>query len=152
MVNFKGIPSFAPQIFRTIMNADPLKEKQYHKGLDQLAEEGVVQIFSKLHQPNVRVLGVVGQLQLEVLQSRLENEYNASCKYEPIDLNIAHWITCDNPKTLEAFVDANSRRILVDIRGTFVFVSDSEWSLNRVKQNNPDIRFYATSEMIEKRA
>ena len=66
----KGIPSFAPQIFRSIMNADPLKEKQYHKGLDQLAEEGVVQIFSKIHQPNARVLGVVGQLQLEVLQNR----------------------------------------------------------------------------------
>lgn len=151
-VNFKGIPSFSPQIFRTIMNADPLKEKQYHKGLDQLAEEGVVQIFSKLHQPNARVLGVVGQLQLEVFQSRLENEYNASCKYEPIDMNIAHWITSDNEKKLREFVDANTRKILVDIRENYVFVSDSEWSLNRVQQNNPDIKFYTTSEMVEKRA
>lgn len=151
-VNFKGIPSFAPQIFRTIMNADPLKEKQYHKGLDQLAEEGVVQIFSKIHQPNARVLGVVGQLQLEVLKSRLEDEYNADCKYEPIDLTIAHWITSDDTKALRAFVDANTRHILVDIRGSFVFVSESEWSLNRVKQNNPQIRFFSTSEMVDKRA
>lgn len=152
MVNFKGIPSFAPQIFRTIMNADPLKEKQFHKGLNQLAEEGVVQIFSKLHQPNIRVLGVVGQLQIEVLQSRLENEYGAKCTYESIDLTIAYWITSDNKKLLKEFVDSNSRRILVDIRENFVYVSDSEWSLNRVKQANPDIRFYSTSEMLEKRA
>lgn len=152
MVNFKGIPSFAPQIFRLIMNADPLKEKQFHKGLNQLAEEGVVQIFSKIHQPNARVLGVVGQLQIEVLKSRLETEYNASCKYEPIDMTIAHWITSEDKKALKDFVDANTRKILVDIRGNYVFVSDSEWSLNRVKDQNPAIRFYATSEMVEKRA
>lgn len=151
-VNFKGIPSFAPQIFRLIMNADPLKEKQFHKGLNQLAEEGVVQIFSKLHQPNARVLGVVGQLQLEVLQTRLEEEYNASCKYEPIDLSIANWITSDDPKVLQQFVDANTRRILVDIRENYVYVTDSEWSLNRIMQANPKIRFYQTSEMVDKRA
>ncbi len=151
-VHFKGIPSFAPQIFRSIMNADPEREKQYHKGLDQLAEEGVVQIFSKIHQPNARVLGVVGQLQLEVLQSRLETEYNAACKYEPIDLSIAHWLACDDKKKLEAFVDANVRRILVDIRGNYVLVSDSEWGFNRIQTNNPDIRFYETSEMVESRA
>jgi peptide chain release factor 3 len=111
-----------------------------------------VQIFSKLHQPNIRVLGVVGQLQIEVLQSRLEYEYGAKCTYEPIDLTIAHWITADNKKILRDFVDANTRRILVDIRDSFVYVSDSEWSLNRVKQANPEIRFYSTSEMMEKRA
>ncbi|HNQ97048.1 MAG TPA: peptide chain release factor 3 [Treponemataceae bacterium] len=151
-VSFKGIPSFAPQIFRSIRNADPLKEKQYHKGLDQLAEEGVVQIFSKIHQPNARVLGVVGQLQLEVLKSRLINEYAADCAYEPIDMTIAHWITSDDPKILKTFVDANTRHVLVDIRGNYVYVSDSEWAVNRVRQNNPAIRFYATSEMIDKRA
>ncbi len=151
-VSFKGIPSFSPQIFRHIMNADPLREKQYHKGLDQLAEEGVVQIFSKLHQSNQRVLGVVGQLQLEVLQSRLENEYNAACKYEPIEVSIAHWITCDDKRILEDFVDANARRILVDIRGNYVYVAESEWSLNRVREKNPAIRFYTTSEMVESRA
>ncbi len=151
-VNFKGIPSFAPQIFRSIMNADPLKEKQYHKGLDQLAEEGVVQIFSKIHQPNARVLGVVGQLQIEVLKSRLENEYGASCKYEPIDVSIAHWVTSEDAKALKEFVDANVRRVLVDVRGNYVFVSDSDWAFNRVRDNNPKLKFYATSEMVDKRA
>ncbi|ULQ58711.1 peptide chain release factor 3 [Brucepastera parasyntrophica] len=150
-INFKGIPSFAPQIFRSIMNADPLKEKQFHKGLNQLAEEGVVQIFSKLHQPNVRILGVVGQLQLEVLQSRLQNEYAADCKYEPVDVTIARWITAADKHILQNFIDANSRRILTDIRGTHIYVTDSEWSLNRVQEKNPGIQFFVTSEMTEPR-
>ena len=100
-VNFKGIPSFAPQLFQSIRNADPLREKQFHRGLNQLAEEGVIQVFSRIHYPNVRILGVVGQLQIEVLKSRLENEYNASCSYEPISLTLARWITSDNPKAIK---------------------------------------------------
>lgn len=151
-VTFKGIPSFAPQIFKIILNADPLKEKQFHKGLNQLAEEGVVQIFSRLYQPNVRVLGVVGQLQLEVLQARLEGEYNASCKYEPTSMSIAYWVTSKNPKKLKDFVDANSKRILVDVHENHVYVSDNEWTANRTMQMNPDIQFFATSEMVEHRA
>lgn len=151
VINFKGIPSFAPQIFRYIVNADPLKEKQYHKGLDQLAEEGVVQIFSKPHQPNVRVLGVVGQLQLEVLQYRMEHEYGARCSYKPIDLSIAHWMASDDKKALEDFVDEHAKRVLVDIRGTYVLMSESPWQFERVKANNPALRFYATSEMAENR-
>jgi peptide chain release factor 3 len=151
-VNFKGIPSFAPQIFRIIRNTDPLKEKQFHKGLNQLAEEGVAQIFSKPHQANVRVLGVVGQLQLDVLQYRLEHEYGASCAYEPVEYTIAHWITADDKKALKDFLDEHFRKILVDIRGTHIFMSDSPWTFNRVKQMNPSIRFFTTSEMVESRA
>jgi peptide chain release factor 3 len=150
-INFKGIPSFAPQIFRSILNADPLKEKQYHKGLNQLAEEGVVQIFSKPHHPNLRVLGVVGQLQLEVLQYRMEHEYGAKCVYKPVDYTIAHWIASEDAKALEEFVELNGKRILVDIRRTHIFMSDSDWSFERAKANNPKIRFYATSEMVEDR-
>jgi peptide chain release factor 3 len=151
-ISFKGIPSFAPQIFRVIVNGDPLKEKQYHKGLNQLAEEGVVQIFSKPHNPNMRVLGVVGQLQLEVLQYRMENEYGATCNYRPVDFEIAHWITSDDKKALEQFVDDNERRILIDIRGNYIFMSDSQWTFERSKANNLAIRFYTTSEMVESRA
>jgi peptide chain release factor 3 len=150
-INFKGIPSFAPQIFRFIVNADPEKEKQYHKGLDQLAEEGVVQIFSRPMHQNVRVLGVVGQLQLEVLQYRMEHEYKARCSYRPIDATIAHWIDSDDPKLLKKFIEENSRRILADIRGTHIFLSDSSWFFDGVKAKNPGIRFYATSEMTEDR-
>ncbi|HWR11877.1 MAG TPA: peptide chain release factor 3 [Rectinemataceae bacterium] len=151
-LNFKGIPNFAPQIFRYIINADPLKEKQYHKGLDQLAEEGIVQIFSKPHQPNTRVLGVVGQLQLEVLQYRMEYEYGAKCDYRPISLSIAHWIASDDPKALQGFIDAHERRILVDIRGTNILMSETSWQFEQLKAESQKIRFYSTSEMVESRA
>jgi peptide chain release factor 3 len=151
-ISFKGIPNFAPQIFRIIANADPLKEKQFHKGLSQLAEEGVVQIFSKPHRANVRVLGVVGQLQLEVLQYRLEHEYGASCRYEAVDFTNAYWINTNDPKILQAFVENNSSKILVDHRGTFILMTESPWMLDRIKQNNPSLYFYTTSDMIESRA
>ncbi len=150
-IHFDGIPSFAPQIFRFIVNADPERDKQYRKGLDQMAEEGVVQIFSKPNRPNTRVLGVVGQLQLEVLQYRMEHEYNALCSYKNIEQTIAHWITSDDKKALEEFVDNYATRILVDIRDTYVFMSDSPWHFERVKSTNPKIRFYSTSEMVEVR-
>ncbi len=152
ILNFKGIPNFAPQIFRYIVNTDPLKEKQYHKGLDQLAEEGIVQIFSKPHQPNLRVIGVVGQLQLEVLQYRMEYEYGSKCDYRPINLTIAHWITSDEPKTLHEFIAKHSRRILVDIRGTHIIMSETAWQFEQLKAENLGIRFYSTSEMVEHRA
>jgi peptide chain release factor 3 len=151
ILNFSGIPSFAPQIFRFIVNADPLREKQFHKGLDQLAEEGVVQVFSRPTNVNQRVLGVVGQLQLEVFQYRMEHEYNAACTYKPIDSTIAHWIASDDPKALGEFIDDNARKILVDIRGTHIFMSDSDWTFERMKVKNPKIRFYATSDMVEDR-
>jgi len=151
-LSYKGIPNFAPQIFRVISNADPLKAKQYHKGLDQLAEEGVVQIFSFLHKQNDRVLGVVGQLQLEVLQYRLEHEYNASCRFEQIDYSVANWITSDDVKKLDAFVDRYSNKILKDIRNNFVFATDSGWHMQYIKEQNPAIKFYPTSEMVESRA
>ena len=147
MLNFKGIPSFAPQLFRIIRNADPLKEKQFHKGLNQLAEEGVIQIFSKPDSVNTRVIGVVGNLQLDVLRSRLENEYNASCLYDSIDFTIARWISSENQKALKQFIEERHRNILLDVRGGYIFMIDSEWALNRAKQLNPEIEFHLTSEI-----
>ncbi len=148
ILNYKGIPSFAPQIFKIIRNIDPLKEKQFHKGLNQLAEEGVVQILSKMTNPNTRVLGVVGQLQIEVLQSRLEYEYGASCAYDPVDYSIARWITSSNPKALKAFIDEHHRRILIDIRGGHILMFESEWQMDRIIQKNPEITFHTTSESM----
>ena len=151
-VNYKGIPSFAPQIFKIIRNVDPLREKQYAKGLNQLAEEGVVQILSKLSNPNTRVIGVVGQLQLEVLKSRLEYEYGATCAYDPVDYSIARWFDSDDPKALKAFIDENQRKILVDIRGGLILMFESEWFLDRIMQKNPAIRFHTTSETLNREA
>jgi peptide chain release factor 3 len=110
-----------------------------------------VQIFSKPKQANIRVIGVVGQLQLEVLQYRMEHEYSAKCAYRHIESTIAHWIDSGDPKAIKAFVEDNLRRILVDIRGTYIFMSDSPWFFERIKANNTAIRFYSTSEMVEGR-
>jgi peptide chain release factor 3 len=145
-LNFKGIPSFAPQIFQIIRNSNPDKEKQFHKGLNQLAEEGVIQIFSKLTNPNTRVLGVVGRLQLDVLQSRLESEYGASCSYTPMEFTLARWVSASSAKKLKTFIDKNHTKILVDARGAHVVLADTEWSLNRLISINPDILFYSTSD------
>lgn len=147
-LNFQGIPSFAPQIFRLIRNGDPQREKQFHKGLNQLAEEGVIQIFFRYDSVNSRVIGVVGHLQLDVLRSRLEFEYNAACVYEPISFTMARWITCSNETTLKKFVEQNHRQILVDVRGGFLFTGDSEWSFNRTMEKNPELQFHATSELL----
>ncbi len=151
-INYKGIPSFAPQIFRVIRNVDPLREKQFTKGLNQLAEEGVVQILSKLSNPNTRVIGVVGQLQLDVLKARLEYEYNASCAYDPLDYTIARWFSSEDPKALEAFIDEHQRKILLDIRGGHILMFESEWFLERIMQKNPSIRFHTTSETLNREA
>jgi peptide chain release factor 3 len=151
-LHFQGIPSFAPQIFRTITNGDPMKAKQYHKGLDQLAEEGVVQVFTKPHNQNTRVLGVVGQLQLDVLQYRLEHEYGAACRYEPVEYTLCNWIASDDKKALQSFLDRYAHKILLDVRGNPIFLAENPWLLGRMKTDNPAIRFYPTSEMVESRA
>ncbi len=147
-VSYRGIPSFAPQIFRVIRNTDPLREKQYNKGLSQLAEEGVVQVLTKLSNVNTRVIGVVGQLQLEVFQSRLEYEYGASCSYDPIDYSIARWFTSGDAKALKAFIDEHHRRILLDSRGAHILMFESEWNMERIIGKNPAITFHSTSETL----
>lgn len=147
-INFKGIPSFAPQIFRLVRNADPEREKQYGKGMSQLAEEGVIQIFTKQDNPNARVVGVVGQLQLEVLKSRLENEYNADCVYDHLDYGIARWVTAEDPRKLQAFLDEHRRAILLDARGDPLVLVESEWMLGRMKHHHPDVVFHTTSERV----
>ncbi|GAB1483356.1 hypothetical protein MASR2M78_21720 [Treponema sp.] len=89
----------------------------------------------------------MGNLQLDVLRSRLENEYNASCNYDSIDFTIARWIRSNNSKALKQFIDERHRNILVDVRGGFIFMIDSEWALNRAIQQNPDVEFHITSEI-----
>lgn len=102
VLHFKGLPSFSPEMFKYIENADPMKTKQLNKGIDQLMDEGVAQLF--VNQFNGRkIIGTVGQLQFEVIQYRLENEYNAKCRWEPISLYKACWIESDDPAELEAF-------------------------------------------------
>jgi peptide chain release factor 3 len=143
-ISFTGVPSFAPQIFRGIINADPMRSKQLHKGLDQLTEEGVAQLFTMLESGR-RLIGVVGQLQLDVIAHRLENEYKASCRFEQVEYESACWITADDPKELEEFLRVQRDRIARDREGRYVFMARSRWLLERTLQEFPQVRYSFTS-------
>lgn len=120
MLHFRGLPSFSPEMFKYIENADPMKQKQLAKGIDQLMDEGVAQLF--VNQFNGRkIIGTVGQLQFEVIQYRLLNEYNASCRWEPVSLYKACWVESDDPAELEAFKKRKYQYMAKDREGRDVF-------------------------------
>ncbi len=144
-LHFAGIPSFSPEMFRYIENADPMKFKQLAKGVDQLMDEGVAQLF--INQFNGRkIIGTVGALQFEVIEYRLEHEYNAKCRYEPIQLYKACWFTSTNKAQLEDFKKRKYQSLAVDKRGCDVFLAESMYALEMAQQNFPDIEFHFTSE------
>ncbi len=144
-MKFKGIPSFAPQIFRTVLNMDPMKSKQFNKGLQQLAEEGVVQLFTKKY-TNEKLLGVVGMLQLDVIKYRLEHEYKASCRFDNSTFTTACWINSDDKKELDKFISIHSGKIAEDVRGAMVFLAGNKWLLERTLEEFPEIKYYFTSD------
>lgn len=145
-IQFKGIPSFAPQIFRSVINKDPLKDKQFRNGLDQLAEEGVVQIFTKVT-TKTKLIGVVGALQLDVIQHRLANEYKATCIFEPVDFQTACWIHAEDKAVLDRFVAENQNKIAEDVRGQMIYLAPSRWMLDRTVEDYPGLKYYFTSDL-----
>lgn len=145
MLHFKGIPSFSPEMFKYIENADPMKTKQLNRGIDQLMDEGVAQVFT--NQFNGRkIIGTVGQLQFEVIQYRLLNEYGAQCKWEPINLYKACWIESDDAGELENFKRRKFQYMAKDKEGRDVFLADSGYVLMMAQQDFPKIKFHFTSE------
>ena len=146
-IHFTGIPSFAPQIFRTVINRDPMKSKQFEKGLQQLAEEGVVQLFIKKY-TNERLLGVVGMLQLEVVKYRLEYEYKALCSFESSPFTTGCWIRGKEKKSLDKFVSTHVAKMAEDVRGAPVFLARNKWLLERTLEESPKIEYYFTSDFI----
>ncbi|PKP40269.1 MAG: peptide chain release factor 3 [Bacteroidetes bacterium HGW-Bacteroidetes-13] len=146
-LHFKGIPSFSPEHFRYINNADPMKTKQLEKGIDQLMDEGVAQLFT-LELNNRKVIGTVGALQFEVIQYRLEHEYGAKCSYEPLSIHKACWVATDNPKSPEFldFLRVKNKFLAKDKRGQLVFLADSSFSLQMTQDKYRSIQFYFTSE------
>ena len=127
-LHFRGLPSFSPEMFKYIENADPMKTKQLNKGIEQLMDEGVAQLF--VNQFNGRkIIGTVGQLQFEVIQYRLENEYNAKCRWEPISLYKACWIESDDEAELEKFKQRKYQYMAKDREGRDVFLADSGYML-----------------------
>jgi peptide chain release factor 3 len=146
-INYKGIPSFSPEHFRYINNADPLKSKQLFKGIDQLMDEGVAQLFT-LELNGRKVIGTVGALQYEVIQYRLEHEYGAKCTYENLNVYKACWVEAKEPKSEEylEFLRVKQRYLAKDKQNQLVFLADSQFSLQMTQQKYPSITFHFTSE------
>ncbi len=144
-LQFKGIPSFSPEKFREVENLDPFKTKQLDKGVRQLTEEGVAQLF--IQQPgNRKIIGTVGDLQFEVIQFRLEHEYGAKCGFRPLSYHKACWVTSKDQKALDAFLLRKSSSIAFDKEDHPVYLADSEWELNMTREIFPAIVFHMTSE------
>ncbi|MEN8745386.1 MAG: peptide chain release factor 3 [Polaribacter sp.] len=146
-LNFKGIPSFSPEHFRYVNNADPMKSKQLFKGLDQLMDEGVAQLFT-LDTNGRKVIGTVGALQYEVIQYRLEHEYGAKCSYENLQVHKACWVEPENSKNAE-FLDfkrVKQRFLAKDKEGQLVFLADSAFTIQMTQSKYPTVKLHFTSE------
>jgi len=142
---YKGIPSFSPEIFMELENLDPLKSKQLDKGIHQLTDEGVAQMF--IMQPgNRKIVGTVGQLQFEVINYRLIHEYGANCRFAPKNYFKACWITTDNSEQLESFKRAKGNYLAKDKDDNLVFLAETQFLLNMAEQDYPDLTFHKTSE------
>ena len=145
LIHYKGLPSFSPELFMYLENADPMKAKQLDKGIQQLMDEGVAQLFT--HQFNGRkIVGTVGQLQFEVIQYRLLHEYGAQCRWEPMSMYKACWIDSDDQAALEAFKKRKYQFMALDREGRDVFMADSQFVLTMAQNDFPKIRFHFSSE------
>ncbi|WP_297696270.1 peptide chain release factor 3 [uncultured Eudoraea sp.] len=147
ILHYKGIPNFSPEHFRYINNADPMKSKQLNKGIDQLMDEGVAQLFT-LELNGRKVIGTVGALQYEVIQYRLEHEYGAKCTYEHFPAHKACWVDPEDPNNDEfkEFVRVKQKFLAKDKRGQLVFLADSQFSLQMTQQKYPTVKLHFTSE------
>jgi peptide chain release factor 3 len=144
-LKFNGIPSFAPEHFRRVRLRNPLKTKQLEKGLTQLAEEGAVQLFRPIFAKDY-ILGAVGLLQFEVIMARLKDEYGVDAVYESADYAAARWITCQDRKKLEEFQKDLPANLAIDAAGNMAYLAPSEWRLQHIIEQWPDIAFHKTSE------
>jgi peptide chain release factor 3 len=146
-LHFSGVPSFSPEHFRYINNADPMKAKQLAKGIDQLMDEGVAQLFT-LDLNGRKVIGTVGALQFEVIQYRLEHEYGAKCTYENLNVFKACWVETQESgdADFKNFTQTKAKFLAKDKEGQLVFLADSAFSLQMTKDKYPQIAFHASSE------
>lgn len=146
-LNFKGIPSFSPEHFRYINNADPMKSKQLDKGITQLMDEGVAQLFT-LQLNNRKIIGTVGALQYEVIQYRLEHEYGAKCSYENFPVHKACWVEAEDPNNAEfaEFKRVKQKFLAHDKQDQLVFLADSPFSIQMTQQKYPTVKLHFVSE------
>ncbi len=147
ILNFKGIPSFSPEHFRYVNNADPMKSKQLYKGLDQLMDEGVAQLFT-LELNGRKIIGTVGALQYEVIQYRLEHEYGAKCSYENLPMHKVCWVAPEDPKNDDyaEFRRVKQRYLAKDKQNRLVFLADSAFTIQMTQSKYPSVKLHFTSE------
>lgn len=144
-LHFTGIPSFSPEFFKSVENADPMKTKQLNKGVDQLMDEGVAQLFT-MEMNGKKIIGTVGPLQFEVIEYRLKHEYSASVRFEPVQVHKAVWVECSDKKMLEEFKKFKFRNLAHDKHGRLVFLADSAFALQMTQDKFPQIKFHFKSE------
>lgn len=144
-LHFKGIPRFSPELFRLVINKDPMRFKQLDKGLKELMDEGVAQIFYQIT-GNQKIVGTVGALQFDVIKYRLEHEYGANCDYHPVNIHKAIWIEIQNKTEFQDFEKRKRNNLAHDKDGKLVFLPDTAWSLQMAKENYPGLIFHETSE------
>lgn len=147
IMQYKGVPSFSPEHFKYINNADPMKSKQLEKGIDQLMDEGVAQLFT-LELNGRKAIGTVGALQFEVIQYRLEHEYGAKCSYENLNVYKACWVDPEDPKSAEFadFKRVKAKFLAKDKRGQLVFFADSAFTLQMTQSKYPKVKLHFVSE------
>ncbi len=144
-LQFTGLPFFAPEIFQAVEIADPMKSKQLKLGLAQLGEEGAIQVF-RPHHGGALLLGAVGQLQFEVVAHRLQHEYSVPARMVASKFRIARWVTCEEPKELARFIEANGHRIAYDAVEAPTFLATANAELAVTQELWPKIRFHALRE------
>jgi peptide chain release factor 3 len=144
-LQFTGLPFFAPEMFRSVEVADPLRTKQLKAGLTQLGEEGAIQVFRPVA-GSVLLLGAVGQLQFEVVAHRLEHEYGCKARVIASRFQIARWVTCDDAKELARFIDANAHRVAHDAVDAPTLLVEYAPELRAIESNWPKIRFHTMRE------
>jgi len=144
-LKFQGMPSFSPEMFRYVENNEPMKFKQLSKGLEQLMDEGVAQLFVSVANGR-KIIGTVGALQFDVIQYRLEHEYGAKCRYEQLPMHKACWIETTNHSKLKDFRLRKYQQLATDKEGREVYMAESPYALQMARENFPEIMFHFSSE------
>ncbi|MFA6013889.1 MAG: peptide chain release factor 3 [Gallionellaceae bacterium] len=145
VLQFTGIPYFAPDFFRSVRIRNPIKVKQLHKGLQQLGEEGAVQVFKPIDGGDL-ILGAVGMLQFDVVASRLQGEYGVDAMFESTNTTSARWVTCDDKKILADFEKALSHNLAIDAAGNLAYLAPNNVNLKLTQERWPKVVFHTTRE------
>ena len=142
-LQFTGIPQFSPEIFCAVVLKNPMKSKQLQKGLEQLSEEGASQMFRR-KPGNDLIIGLVGQLQLEVVKFRLQKEYSAEADFHPMPYTLSRWFWCADKNKLEEFTRYYSQHVVYDVRDYPMVLLENDWKLNFAQQKFPEVQFFSS--------